>query len=285
MLCLLASIQSLLKHLGAAIIFVPLEAHFILPSELLVLLIAHSEIVEIRRHDKAKLIELSSHLTGKFGLAFKYQCNRHSVFIPRSSSSAYSMNIGLPILRIFVIDHEADFRDIKAPAGHVGCDHQRHVFLKLFDDRGPLLLNFVPVDDHLFHVWRKLVHDIFQVVAGFDMVAENDDLALADHPVNAVEQPLHFGLRFLKDDHFLLDVLVCGVFVSDCNLNRVPQVVETEMFDVIVVGGRKKQGLSLWSNLAENRTNLGLKSKPEHFVGLINHNKSRPQKVKGFLFV
>jgi len=91
-------------------------------------------------------------------------------------------------------------------------------------------------------------------------------------------KPLHLGLHVVEDKHRLIDILVCSVFHSDRDFDRI-RILNclAERQYLFGEGGREKKGLSIRSDLTEYGSHLGFKSHGQHSIGFIEHNKSAPR--------
>jgi len=124
----------------------------------------------------------------------------------------------------------------------------------------------------------------------FDMVDEYEYLRpLGQQPTDVLFKPLQLVIDSVKQEDFLGDFfvgcLLCQRPSSDVDLHWVlVKDVFAELFNFFWKCCREKKCLAIRTNLANDRSELVLKSKVEHLISFIDHEKGAPgTQREGFL--
>ena len=153
------------------------------------------------------------------------------------------MHVNVSVFGVLVVDDELDLGDVEAAREHVCGDEQVDALLELADDGGPLVLHLVSVYHELGQVGAELVEYFLQVVAGLDVVDEEQDFAALQHVRQVVDHPLHLVFQLLEHHELLLYVFVRLVLLAHYDLHGVGQELLAQVSHFLVEGRAEQQHL------------------------------------------
>lgn len=192
------------------------------------------------------------------------------------------MSVVLDSVGNIVVDDKGDISDIESSRSDVGGDQNSlSAFLEIFDGSVSHNLSFVSMDAD--SVEGFLIQQVLKLVTSLLCLAEDENLIVTSEGIQVVDKPLKlFSFR----DNFvnLLDVFVEGgvIVVSELDMYGLFMAeIVGELPDFSGPGGSEHHGLSVWSDLADDFSDLWLKSHIQHSVSLIQNEVGYSAQVSG----
>ena len=188
------------------------------------------------------------------------------------------MHIVLDLERHVVIDNELHLFDVEPTRGYICRNQDRALppFLELSENRVSLRLRLVTVN--ALHAVDIFLLDLFhKLVYTYLRLAEHDDARLAARALDLSQKLDEFDILFfiLHHENFLLDFSVGTDFrVSNLDPDRSRNVAAmrlSQCLDFLWPGGTEHEGLSIWSDMADDLLKLSFKTHVQHAVCFVEH--------------